>query len=213
MNTSLFDDAKKRIVQIELVNELGEKLTSTLELEDLLRSATETIQKTFNYTDVTIFLVDRGVQLARLVAHTGNSSVLLPLKYTQKLSEGIVGWAATHGERLLANNVAEEPRYINPSKLNTKAELAIPISDAINRKKLTQKKAAELIGVDQPKISAIIRGQLSGFTIDRLFRFLTALGMDIIIEAKPHTSRATPAHIQVIQPPSFKGIRAIAQKL
>lgn len=67
-----------------------------------------------------------------------------------------------------------------------KAEHAILVSGAIKRKKLTQKKAAEMIGVDQPKVSAIIRGQLSGFTIDRLFRFLITLGMGIIIEAKPH---------------------------
>lgn len=84
-----------------------------------------------------------------------------------------------------------------------KAKLAILISSAIKRNKLTQKKAAEMIGVDQPKISAIIRGQLSGFTIDRLFCFLIALGMDIIIEAKPHISRSTPAHIQVIQQQSL----------
>lgn len=107
-----------------------------------------------------------------------------------------------------SGNVYADTGHPNPEEAMAKAELAILISDAIKKKKLTQKKAAELIGVDQPKVSAIIRGHLSGFTIDRLFRFLMALGMDIIIEAKPHTSRATPAHIQVIQ--SFKRIQAIA---
>ena len=109
-----------------------------------------------------------------------------------------------------SGNVYADTGHPNPEEAMAKAELAILISSAIKSKKLTQKKAAELIGVDQPKVSAIIRGQLSGFTIDRLLRFLMALGMDIIIEAKPHTSTATPAHIQVIQPQSFKGIRAIA---
>lgn len=111
-----------------------------------------------------------------------------------------------------SGNVYADTGHPNPEEAMAKAELAILISYAIKRKKLTQKKAAELIGVDQPKVSAIIRGQLSGFTIDRLFRFLMALGMDIIIEAKPHTSRATQAHIQVIHPQSFKGIRVIAQE-
>ncbi len=69
-----------------------------------------------------------------------------------------------------------------------KAQLAKLIASAIKKNKFTQKQAAELIGIDQPKISAIIRGQLSGFTIDRLFRYLIALGMDITIEAKPHPS-------------------------
>ena len=98
-----------------------------------------------------------------------------------------------------SRNVYGDIGHPNPEEALAKAELAILISTAIKRKKLTQKQAAELIGVDQPKISAIIRGQLSGFTIDRLFRFLIALGMDIIIQAKPHVSRSTPAHIQVIQ--------------
>lgn len=109
-----------------------------------------------------------------------------------------------------SGNVYADTGHANPEEAMAKAELAILISDTIKRKKLTQKKAAELIGIDQPKISAIIRGQLSGFTIDRLFRFLIALGMDIIIEAKPHTSRTTSAHIQVIQQQPLKGIRAIA---
>lgn len=100
-----------------------------------------------------------------------------------------------------SGNVYADTGHSNPEESMAKAELAILISDAIKKKKLTQKKAAELIGIDQPKISSIIRGQLSGFTIDRLFRFLVSLGMDITIEAKPHTSRTTPAHIQVIQQP------------
>jgi predicted XRE-type DNA-binding protein len=97
-----------------------------------------------------------------------------------------------------SGNVYADTGHPNPEEAMAKAELAILISDAIKRKKLTQKKAAELIGVDQPKISAIIRGQLSGFTMDRLFRFLIALGVDITIETKPHTSRSTPAHLYVI---------------
>ena len=103
-----------------------------------------------------------------------------------------------------SDNLYADTGHLNPEEALAKAELAIIISDAIKRKKLTQKQAAELIGIDQPKISAIARGQLSGFTIDRLFRFLMALGMDIIIEAKPHVSRITPAHIQVFQQQTLK---------
>ena len=66
-----------------------------------------------------------------------------------------------------------------------KAELARQIHLVIKRKKLTQKKAAETLGIDQPKISALIRGKLSGFSLDRLFRFLLLLGQDVIINVKP----------------------------
>jgi len=126
-NIGVFEDAKKRIVQIELVNELAEHLTSTLEPNVLLQSATETIQKTFNYSDVTILLADKAGNIARLVAHTGVSPSLVPMQYTQSLSEGIIGWVATHGEAVLANDVSQDSRFINPSALPTRAELAIPI--------------------------------------------------------------------------------------
>ncbi|MCZ6776985.1 MAG: GAF domain-containing protein [Ignavibacteria bacterium] len=126
-NVALFDSAKKRITQIELVNEIAEKLTSTLELEELLKAAAETIRKNFNYFDVTIFLVDRGQDVVTLVAHSGKYVDFLPPGYCQKLSEGIVGWVASHGQKVLANDVSEDPRYMAFEYHSTKSELAIPI--------------------------------------------------------------------------------------
>ncbi|MBA3957965.1 MAG: XRE family transcriptional regulator [Parachlamydiaceae bacterium] len=99
-----------------------------------------------------------------------------------------------------SGNVYADAGYANPQEALAKAELAMLIADFIKRKKLTQKKAAELIGIDQPKISAILRGQLSGFSIDRLFRFLMALGMDIVIEAKVHEQKNTEPSIYVMPP-------------
>ncbi len=86
-----------------------------------------------------------------------------------------------------SGNVYADLGFKNPEEMMAKANLAILISDTIKKRKLKQKKAAEIMKVDQPKVSAILRGRLSGFTIERLMRFLLALGMDIIIETKPHT--------------------------
>ena len=126
-NTALFDDAEKRIAQIELVNEVAEKLTSTLELNEILESAAETIRKNFNYFDVTIFLVNKQDNQAVLVAHSGNYVDFLPHDYCQKMSEGIVGWVATHGQKVLVNDVGEDVRYMAYEYHSTKSELAIPI--------------------------------------------------------------------------------------
>ncbi|MGB6976001.1 MAG: helix-turn-helix transcriptional regulator [Gammaproteobacteria bacterium] len=57
----------------------------------------------------------------------------------------------------------------------------------IIKRKLKQKEAAKLLGVDQPKISALSHGRLSGFSVERFFRFLTILNQDIEIVIKPHT--------------------------
>jgi K+-sensing histidine kinase KdpD len=126
-NTAIFEDAQKRLSQIELVNEIGGTLTSTLELDDLLAAAAETVQKSFSYFDVTIFLVDRKADELVLVAHAGSYGDFLPAGYRQRPSEGIVGWVASNGERCLVNDVTEDPRYMAYEYHSTKSELAIPI--------------------------------------------------------------------------------------
>ena len=49
--------------------------------------------------------------------------------------------------------------------------------------------AAEILGVDQSKISALARGRLEGFSIERLFKFLILLGQDVEIILKPHDKK------------------------
>ena len=126
-NSALFDDATKRIAQIEVVNEIAEKVTSTLELDEILDSAAESIRKDFNYFDVTIFLVNRQEDEVVLVAHSGNYVDFLPHGYRQRMSEGIVGWVAMHGQKILANDVTQDPRYMAYEYHSTKSEFAIPI--------------------------------------------------------------------------------------
>ena len=68
-----------------------------------------------------------------------------------------------------------------------KAELARKISEILAKRHLSQRDAAALLGVDQPKVSALVRGQLAGFSLERLMRFLNILGRDvqIVVKAKP----------------------------
>lgn len=126
-NQRLLEDARKRMTQIELVNEIAEKFTSTLELEELLSSAAERIRSTFHYFDVTIFMVDEEADEAVLVAHAGNHLDFLPHAYRQPLSSGFVGWVARHAENVVSNNVARDPRYLAYEYHRTQSELTVPI--------------------------------------------------------------------------------------
>jgi signal transduction histidine kinase len=126
-NDAVFEGAQRRIGQIELVNELAEDLTSSLELEELLAAATETIRKTFKYYDVSVFLVDRENNEACLVAHSGVNEGSLPKGYRQKLNVGIIGWAITHDERVMVEDVTQDPRFWSNGYSDTRSELAIPI--------------------------------------------------------------------------------------
>ena len=66
-----------------------------------------------------------------------------------------------------------------------KVDLAFEISRIIEERGLTQVQAAEIMGVDQPKVSALVRYRLDGFSTERLYRFLNALGRDIEIIVRP----------------------------
>lgn len=84
-----------------------------------------------------------------------------------------------------SGNVFADLSLKNPEELLAKAELVQRIADVIAERKLTQARAAKVLGVDQPKVSALLRGKLDGFSIDRLFRFLNALGRDVEITVRP----------------------------
>jgi len=58
--------------------------------------------------------------------------------------------------------------------LLVKSEIAALIALIIEKRGLTQAKAAEILGIDQPSVSDLVRGRLRGFSSDRLFRFLNS---------------------------------------
>ncbi len=78
----------------------------------------------------------------------------------------------------------------NPDLALAKAELVQRIRNLISERHLTQAKAAALLGLDQPKVSALVRGRVEGYTIDRLFRLLYALGQRVEITVRPKAHKA-----------------------
>ena len=83
-----------------------------------------------------------------------------------------------------SGNVFADLGLPNAEEMLAKAELAQKITAVIARRRLTQAEAAKLLGVDQPKVSALKRGRLSGFSLERLVRFLILLGRDVEIVVK-----------------------------
>lgn len=71
-----------------------------------------------------------------------------------------------------------------------RVRLALAINQALKERRLSQTRAATLLGVSQPKISALANYQLEGFSVERLMRFLNALGRDVeIVVRKKSRSR------------------------
>ena len=86
-----------------------------------------------------------------------------------------------------SGNVFADLGFTEPEEELTKAQLASHIRQVIKRRRLTQVTAATLMGIDQPKVSALLNGRLANFSSERLMRLLTALGQDVEI-----TVKATP---------------------
>lgn len=80
-----------------------------------------------------------------------------------------------------SGNVFADLGFAEPEEELAKAKLASRIREIIKSRRLTQIAAAALMGIDQPKVSALLNGRLANFSSDRLMRLLTALGQDVDI--------------------------------
>jgi predicted XRE-type DNA-binding protein len=86
-----------------------------------------------------------------------------------------------------SGNVFADLGFDNPEEELLKAKLAREVRTIIKRRRLTQAKAAELLGMKQPDISAIVTGRTGKFSIDRLVRCLDRLDykVEVIVRQKP----------------------------
>ena len=96
-----------------------------------------------------------------------------------------------------SGNVFADLAVPDPEECLAKAKLVQRIGDIIAERKLSQARAAAILGVDQPKVSALVRGKFEGFSIDRLLRFLNALGRDVEIIVMPGRRTNEPASTRV----------------
>jgi predicted XRE-type DNA-binding protein len=98
-----------------------------------------------------------------------------------------------------SGNVFADLGFAEPEEELTKAQLASHIRRILERRRLTQTAAAELMGIDQPKVSALLNGRLANFSSERLMRLLTALGHDVEIAVSPKPRSRTHGRIRVVE--------------
>ena len=90
-----------------------------------------------------------------------------------------------------SGNVFADLGFRDAAERQTKVRLAIAINDVLQCRGLSQGKAAELLGINQPKVSALSKYRLEGFSVERLMRLLTSLNQDIeiVIRNRPRARR------------------------
>jgi predicted XRE-type DNA-binding protein len=93
-----------------------------------------------------------------------------------------------------SGNVFADIGLPNADEHLVKAKLVFKIDAVMRERGLKQVDAANLFGVKQPDVSKMLRGDFRQFSVERLMRFLVALGQDVEIVVKPHLgSAAAPA--------------------
>jgi predicted XRE-type DNA-binding protein len=89
-----------------------------------------------------------------------------------------------------SGNVFRDLGLPDAEELDIKANLAIEIAQIIKRRGLTQSRVASVLGVDQPRVSALMRGHLEKFSMEKLCDYLRALGCDVDIRIEERKSSA-----------------------
>ena len=95
-------------------------------------------------------------------------------------------------------NVFADMGVAHPERVLVRAQVMSRIAQILQERGLTQKKAAALLGIPQSKVSCLMHGKLSMFSLEHLFELLNALDRDVEIIIKPKTKRQKHARIQVL---------------
>jgi predicted XRE-type DNA-binding protein len=96
-----------------------------------------------------------------------------------------------------SGNVFADIGLPNAEEHLIKAQLVYKIEALLEARGLTQKDTAALLGIRQPDVSKMLRGDFRQFSVERLMRFLVALGQDVEIVVKPHRGSRRPPQLKV----------------
>ncbi len=122
------DALARRVRQLTLLNQVGEEMVALLDVDAILERAAYLLHSSLGYHYAGIFLLDAPGSL-KLAAVVGAAKDRFPEDYRLSFDEGMVGWVGCHGVRRLANDVTEDPHFINPffEALPTQSELTLPL--------------------------------------------------------------------------------------
>ncbi len=97
-----------------------------------------------------------------------------------------------------SGNVFADLGLPNPDELLVKAELTHRISEIISARQLTETEASKLLEIDRSNLSALLRGKLSDFSIEILFRFLNILGSNVEIHVVVNSKPGIQAQTRIV---------------
>jgi len=121
---------RQRAEQLRTVNEVSRKISSIVNLDELLAYVGNLLRQTFHFHNVNIFLFEPGSgKLMLKTLHFSGQKNVIPVGVPLEMDEeGIIGRAARSGEYVLVNDLTSESGYKKPEGTGeTKSELAVPV--------------------------------------------------------------------------------------
>jgi predicted XRE-type DNA-binding protein len=96
-----------------------------------------------------------------------------------------------------SGNIYQDLGFSDAKERLAKARLAMRIEATIDKKGLKQTEAAKILGITQPKVSALVNGRLSGFSMERIIHYLNLLNQDVEIVVKTKPGKPTDGRLKV----------------
>jgi len=126
-NVRLYEEAKRRIIELSALHDVGTTVSSTLKLDVLLDQVCRILSDTFHYNKIAIMIVDRNANELVFKASLGYGDILKEMGRRLKIGrEGITGMVAATGEPIMVKDVTQSQHYVSIDG-KTRSELAVPL--------------------------------------------------------------------------------------
>jgi serine phosphatase RsbU (regulator of sigma subunit) len=125
-NAVLVEALNRNDLELDLLQETGELLATSMGLRQVLKAIVEALKKLITFDAVGIFILDPNREQIEEIFSFGYRSTTTKEMLGVKAGKGLVGWVIENGKPLIVPDVGKDPRYIE-SRRRTRSELVIPL--------------------------------------------------------------------------------------
>lgn len=160
-NALLFKNQSERSIQLSLINEVGQAATSILNLDAMLRTVVQAIQRSFTIYNVSIHLYNPVTKRVELRAGTAIDQPGLTLSGSDRplshgLRQGLIGWALATNKTILANDVTRDSRYVfDDHNREVRSELCVPMAMGTKSIGVLDLQSTQLEAFDRSHVAAL----------------------------------------------------------
>lgn len=199
-NAKLYEDSLAKIKQLTTLYEIGKTLSSTLDLDALLKKAVELLKEVWGYAFCGILFLDKEKDELYLKQLIGRNPEEVKTRFRVGI-DGVVGWVAKTGEYLYVSDVSKEPRYI-PGSPEARSEAAFPLKVRDQVIGVLDIESRELGGFDDEdlKVLSSFAGQVS----------ISIENARLFSELKQTLEELKQAHDQIVQAEKLRALGEMA---